>query len=299
MIPIFPTFKKLNILDKQEIEKYTTKFPPYSDYNFTSLWSYNTKNKINISLLNHNLIVEFQDYTTDSQFYSIIGNNKIIESINKIFEYLKINKKPLFLKLVPEIVVNNNLEISKDFYVKEDLDNHDYIISSENVSKLQGLKFRNKKGLTNKFKKSYSNHKIVQLDLKEKKHHKDIIAVFEKWKESKEKSTDKLDKGALIKLLESASYFELVVFGLYDKKMIGFSIFENINNEYAIGHFMKGNKEYKGIFEVLYQHNAKHFHSQGIKFLNIEQDMGEKGLRFSKGLWRPTHYLKKYIIEKK
>ena len=70
MIPEFPEFKKLELSDKEEVEKITSKFPPYSDFNFVSMWSWNIENKIWISQLYGNLVVHFTDYLTDGTFLS-------------------------------------------------------------------------------------------------------------------------------------------------------------------------------------------------------------------------------------
>lgn len=57
MIPEFPEFKKLELSDEEKIEKITKKFPPYSDFNFVSMWSWNIYNTVTISQLKKNLVV--------------------------------------------------------------------------------------------------------------------------------------------------------------------------------------------------------------------------------------------------
>ncbi|MGI8475489.1 MAG: hypothetical protein ACR2OO_03850 [Thermomicrobiales bacterium] len=37
-IPSFPSFRPLEISDQFEIEQWVKQFPPYSDFNFVSLW---------------------------------------------------------------------------------------------------------------------------------------------------------------------------------------------------------------------------------------------------------------------
>ncbi len=56
-IPKFPSSKKLTLADQAEVQNFVEKFPPYSDYNFTSLYSYNVENNIELSWLNNNLVV--------------------------------------------------------------------------------------------------------------------------------------------------------------------------------------------------------------------------------------------------
>ncbi len=59
MIPLFPILKSVSIEDKESIEKYINLYPPYSDYNFASLWVWNTKKNILVSRLNNNLDYRF------------------------------------------------------------------------------------------------------------------------------------------------------------------------------------------------------------------------------------------------
>jgi hypothetical protein len=70
MIPQFPSFKKLTPDDREEIETITHEHDPYSDFNFSSMWAYNTEEDFEISRINNNIIIRFQDYITNKRFYS-------------------------------------------------------------------------------------------------------------------------------------------------------------------------------------------------------------------------------------
>lgn len=75
MIPEFPKFKHIELIDKEEIEQITHKYPPYSDFNFVSMWSWDIKGEIRISKLNNNLVVRFTDYLSGNPFFSFLGDN--------------------------------------------------------------------------------------------------------------------------------------------------------------------------------------------------------------------------------
>src|SRR5574343_1109613 len=94
MIPEFPNFKNLELSDKKSIDNFTKKHPPYSDFNFTSMWVWNTTEEIQISILNDNLVVKFTDYLNGDHFYSFLGTNKIKETTNILLDYTeKTNNK--------------------------------------------------------------------------------------------------------------------------------------------------------------------------------------------------------------
>src|SRR3990167_9981485 len=87
MIPEFPHFKKLELADKKDVEKFTQKYPPYSDFNFVSMWSWDIKGEMRLSTLNNNLVVRFTDYLTGEPFYSFLGDNKVNETAEKLLDF--------------------------------------------------------------------------------------------------------------------------------------------------------------------------------------------------------------------
>lgn len=90
-IPRFPIFKSLTISDRLAVEKLLEPFPPYSDFNFTSLWAWDTSEERMISELNGNLVVRFTDYGTNAPFLSFLGVNKTIDTANMLFDYCGAN----------------------------------------------------------------------------------------------------------------------------------------------------------------------------------------------------------------
>ena len=112
MIPQFPEFKKLELSDKEEIQKMTQKYPPYSDFNFVSMWSWDIKGEMRISVLNENLVVRFTDYITGKLFYSFLGDNEVSETAKKLLDLSKAEGLTPELKLIPEHSVKN-LDLSK------------------------------------------------------------------------------------------------------------------------------------------------------------------------------------------
>src|SRR6185369_9800822 len=84
MLPKFPEFKKLELSDKADIEAITNKYPPYSDFNFTSMWCWDTRGEMMVSELNNNLVVKFADYITGEPFYSFIGTNDTNDTVRQL-----------------------------------------------------------------------------------------------------------------------------------------------------------------------------------------------------------------------
>ncbi len=300
MIPEFPEFKKLELSDKEEVEKITGKFPPYSDFNFVSMWSWDIKGEMRISLLNGNLVVRFTDYITGEPFYSFLGDSKVNETAETLLESSKEEGLEPVLKLMPEDVAK--VLTPDKFKVKEDRDNFDYIFNVEHLSSLKGSKYETHRNQINQFSKKHVNWKAEVISFQEMHHKKDILNLYEEW--LKNRGGNFLDKEykneflALNRLLSMEDFkrHNLVCFAVYvEEKLIGFIINE-YTKDHSIIHFEKAHIDYKGAYSFLMQQNSKILHSFNLKHLNFEQDLGVEALKFTKNKLGPSHFLKKYLV---
>lgn len=301
MIPNFPTLKKLQLEDKTEFENYTKQFLPYSDYNFVSLYSYNTQNKIEISFLFGNLVVVFEDYLTGEPFFSFIGRTNIEKTIDTLLQTAEQKGITTSLKLVPETVIETKEDLS-GFTITEDPDNHDYILSVEDLAGYKGKKFYDKRNLTNRFKRLYPQYSTETLELTTEQEKKQIIELFFVWEKRRNKTREETqhELTALGRLLDASSSLNLHTLGIYiNETLIAFTIQEVLQDEYAIIHFEKNDISYPGISALLRQESAKFLQQKNCKLINFEQDLGIEGLKKAKELWRPVTFLKKYTINPK
>jgi hypothetical protein len=101
-------------------------------------------------------------------------------------------------------------------------------------------------------------------------------------------------------LLDAVEHFDVMGLGVFVHDKLGaFLTQEILDEQYAVVHFEYGDIAYSGITSVIRQASAKYLADQGRVSINFEQDLGIPGLRKAKALWRPTSYLKKYIIREK
>ena len=303
MIPKFPQFKNLEILDKEEIEKITNLFSPYSDFNFVSLYSWDTQNLARISLLNGNLVVKFLDYITSEPFYTFIGRNEVPETIRTLLDISEKEGLTPRLKLVPEEIIQPNLSsLTNQFSISEDRDNFDYVLSIEGLSELKGGKYHDERNLVNRFKRENANCQVTSIDLSDARLSGGVLGVFEMWEKSKNaKRVDTENELIAVKrVLNNFDALNVLCLGVYIKDtMVAFSISEVERMGWATAHYRKADNFYRGIFQFLEQETNKKLLSLGCKNLNYEQDLGIEGLRKAKQLLRPVSYLKKYTIKPK
>lgn len=298
MIPDFPDFKKLELVDKEEIEKFTSNFLPYSDFNFVSMWSWNIKDEIRISQLYGNLIVRFTDYITGEQVYSFLGNKNLNETVEELLNLSKKEGLKLVLKLVPEASIAGLDE--KRFKIKEDRDHFDYIYHIDDLKNMEGGKFAKKRNQVATFLKNYPSAEARLIDLKDINVQGSVINLSIEWlklKIEKEKVFESHEEVAINRLLLATNVAELIGVGIFvDGNLAAFLISELTESGYVVAHASKVNKAFVGINSFLLKKNAEILASFRKEFFNYEQDLGLENLRDAKMRFRPNSFLKKYQL---
>lgn len=299
MIPEFPNFKKLELSDKNEIEKFVSKFPPYSAFNFTNLFAWDIRDDRKISKLNGNLVVLFTDYDTKEPFLSFLGTNKCKDTALELLYFADKSKISPKLRFITEESIKQ-LQ-STDLHIKEDRDNFDYIFSTLKLSKLQGIKFKTHRHLARRFSQKYPDaifqlKNLNDLLIQEKIHH--VLRQWENGKKIQNKTYDlRFEEKALNRLLESVASHKLILSCIFLRDiMIGFSIDEILSNQNAMSHFIKANNSFRGIYEFLNKELAKYLKTQDVELWNWQQDLNITNLRKTKLGYRPVAFLKRYLV---
>ena len=103
-IPQFPNFKPLDLNDQADINTLIKQHPPYSDYNFISMWTWDVDQSIQISQLYNNLVVIFSDYITSDNFLSFLGTNNIADTVDVLLTYS--NNNDFGKSFLKKIIIN-------------------------------------------------------------------------------------------------------------------------------------------------------------------------------------------------
>ena len=125
------------------------------------------------------------------------------------------------------------------------------------------------------------------------------MSVLRQWQEDSGLAFDKTDFEQCSEAIEKI--YELALWGtLYyiNNEPAGFIIGEGLNTDTFCLHFAKASKKYHGIYEFMFNDTAKKLQSQ-YKYLNLEEDMGNKNLRRTKNSYGPELLLKKYRVSLK
>ena len=301
-IPTFPKFRKLSIDDAPHIRRFSNRFQPYSLFNFSCLWEWNTEQKCKISKLNGNLVIFYTDFITSKPFVTFLGTNKASETATEIFKFLEKKKMPQSLLFVTE--ETKNCLPHPDFHIEEDRDNFDYIFSTSKLALSLGVDFKQKRQLVHKFTREYPDARFVQENIDNLTVRKNLTAVIRRWEKNKIDNSKKYslehEKKAINRLLKDDKNRKLILSCVYvGKTMIGFSIDEILSSGFAMAHFIKADYSFKGIGEFINEKVAQHLLEKGVELWNWQQDLNYDGLRRLKMSYHPVHFLKTYTISKK
>lgn len=296
MIPEFPNFKGLQLDDRDHIEAITSKYPPYSDFNFVSMYSWDVDGNMQISRLNGNLIVRFTDYLDGSYFFSMIGENDLENSTRTLLEYSKKTHNKNTLRLVP---MHTAEKLSHpDLSIEKDPNAYDYVYEVSHLANMHNWAQHSSGKNVRSFTRQYPNY-VVKHECIENVEEGAYLDMFNRWAKNKNLSDafTSNEYKALDRIFET-NHYRLNAVSIYiDGFMIGFTIYEVVSPEYAISHFAKADTDYhRAVSDILNWEEAKILKDRGIKYFNWEQDLGIEGLRKSKQKYSPVHMFEKYVV---
>jgi len=302
-LPQFPEFTSLAPQHQAELVELVKANHLYSDYNFISLWSWDHQNKLQLSVLNDSLVIRFQDYQDpDDYFFSFFGTTRVDETAKTLLAHSQTHGKAA-LRLIPQFVIEK-LQHPQDFVITEDRDNFDYMVATKDMMELKSGDNEDKRWSMNQFMKRHGNRLLVkELDIKDEAQIQEMWSVVEHWNQQVKHnvSYNQSELGAIKKLFtehHGLDTSQLHIVGLYlDSQLKAFSISEILQDGFAIGHYKKHDREYRGMGVTLEHHTARTLHEKGVSHLNHEQDLGIEGLRKAKLASHPVYFLKKYTLK--
>jgi hypothetical protein len=297
--PKFPKFRKITIADKTLLDNYSKKFEFYSDFVFSNIWSWDLENKLEISILNSNLIFKFTEYDEDYSFLSFLGSNKLAETTHDLISYSENNLNVDFINFIPEEIASK-LD-SSVFFIEEDRNGFDYIYLPSDIKEYVGTKFKSKRTPMNKFIRDNPTCSVKEINISNKEIQFTTRKIFQTHQRNKTDSQKSsylnLEAMAFERILNISNHLNILAFGLFlENEMIGFTVDEIIGNKFSLSHFFKINYNANGACEYFNNQIAKELYRLGIEEWNWVEDLGVYNLRKSKESYRPTKLLKQYKI---
>jgi uncharacterized protein len=298
-IPLFPDFKPLEFTDQFAIESWVKQFRPYSDFNFVSLWCWNTESNIELSWLNDNLVVKFKDYGSPRRFYSFLGTNDVVATTMTLCKAARDAGLDARLQLIPETIVAAAPELSDWVQVADDRGQFDYVVSTQAWAAMAGGKFRKKRNVIHHLERTVTPE-FRPIDAGQTETQRAIETVFGRWTVQcglAGHDAAILQSLALRRCFSLDRPGDLLSYGVFiDGELCAYSINEPLPGGYAMGHFWRADRSVHGLYPYLLQNTCRALLAAGCHYLNTMQDLGQPGLAKAKGLDRPDHFLRKFSL---
>jgi uncharacterized protein len=168
----------------------------------------------------------------------------------------------------------------------------DYLYLTEKMASFKGGQYTRHRNHLNQFFSSYDPEaQTIGPD-----NTPQAMTLLQDWQDDSGLALNKTDFQQCREALEQMS--GLALWGtiyFIENEPAGFIIGEPLNTDTFVLHFAKALIKYHGIYEFMFNDTAKRLLPQ-YRFLNLEEDMGNKNLRRTKGSYGPEVLLKKYHV---
>lgn len=191
-----------------------------------------------------------------------------------------------------EFATRFNAEPHEGIEITFDRDLAEYVYSREDLDKLPGKKFHNKRNHINKFDSAYAWQELTPELLPQ------CLAVANEWFQDHADSDD-VDDSELCTIREAVKNMQKL--GLVGALICveghpkAFTIGEHFRPDLALIHLEKADPNIPGIYAFINQQFV-HRNFQDVTFVNREEDMGIPGLRKAKESYNPVRLVNKYRI---
>jgi uncharacterized protein len=300
MIPLFPTFKPIELNDKKDIAPILEHYQPEtSEVTFTNLYIW--RNYYGI------LWCQYQDwllflYTAPSESkYALppIGPAPRTEVCRMLLNWLQQEQgiaNPYFDRADARLVA----ELSDDtkFLIQPVREQYDYVYRTADLINLAGDKYHKKKNHLNKFLRSYS----FAYEPMQAVYFEQCLMLAETWCAARHCVEDFGLAGEWDAIKDIIQYYPMLqpqlkgAIILIDNQVAAFTFGEILNAQTAVVHIEKANPEIPELYTVINQQFCEHIWQQ-MPYINREQDLGEPGLRQAKLSYHPTRLVEKYRIQ--
>jgi len=301
MFKTFPEFTKLTSKDREEYEAYVKHFPPVSDIAFPSLmlW-WDGVGETAVSVLNDNLVISYWIPGDEAHSgLSLIGSNKVDESICVIFDYLRDRGERPRLVNVPDFVIDN-LRYPELFQFKTDGGDDEYIISLQRFARIEQLPQHMRISIR-KFVRAFGEDalQVKNLNLRLEHNRQLLQDTSEQWPLKGVNNMTKRGREVFPLSVQKGPHLGMRCAGLFvHGELEAYCLYFHTNDKrYVTLAHARVNYEIPRIFGYMVHALANHLVGSGARFANIYSDNGSLKMRAIKIALRPDHFFRKYSIE--
>lgn len=295
-VPVFPASRPLTIEDKGLFDEAFRRFPPViSEFTFTNLFAWRHAYQFGLSTLDDCLLVISSGHAPEMEIFDPLGPaDKKVRAIEECFAL--VGDRPCRFVRLPESTTALFID-RKDFYVKEDRDQFDYVYRSGDLIDLKGRDYDAKRNFIKRFRAEHAFRYEPLAPARVSA----CLFFEEEWCLAK----DCVRSEGLMRerqaLEEMLSHYEALRLqgGLIevDGKIEAVTLGERLNPDTFVVHIEKANGALIGIYQTINQAFCSSS-AADFTYINREQDLGVPGLRQAKESYHPCFMVKKYTLTK-
>ena len=267
------------------------------DYTVGALFMWREYYKSKYAIYKNHIFFQVELTEGDIYYTLPISKDSIKDALSILDQYTKNNNIPLKFCAIPE----EGVSILEEFFdgkldIVGDRDVSDYLYIASDLSELKGRRFSGQRNHINKFHKLYQNYQYVQMNENNKEK---VLEFFDNFSKNMTKTAETAIEESIRtkEILESLD--KLPLFGGFievEGNIVAISVGEIVNDTLYV-HIEKALKDFHGAYQMIVNEFAKHNVSEGVMYINREDDAGDLGLRTSKLSYHPCQLLDKYVVK--
>ncbi|WP_068470920.1 DUF2156 domain-containing protein [Candidatus Protochlamydia phocaeensis] len=256
-----------------------------AEYTFANLYLFRQLHRYEV-IFGEEIII--QGYTRDGFRYIMPTFIPTQQSIPFLKEQLE---QADFLFPIPEIWMNVFYPILSQASFKEE--DSDYLFQKSKLASYPGRHLSKKRNLVKQFCSQY----VVETRPLTTENKNDALAILKRWQDEQQAGQEETDYTACQEAIEKLELLGLNGGLTYaDQQPSGFFIGEPLSASCYTVHFTKALKQFKGIYQYLYQELANSLASP-FSWINLEQDLGSSTIRQAKHSYQPDRLAHKMRVQ--
>lgn len=292
------SWKKIEIEDKTEIIRFLSMGQSLvSDYNFTHLMIWQEAYRLEFACIDSCLVIRGLDIQTGKPYiYMPLGQRDIDHVIHALIRVYRDQGEWLQIKAITESMVPQLMTIQavqKDLYFERN--DYEYVYRVDKLAHYSESSLRRKREMCRYFESRYSYEFLPYAT----EDYERLMPLLQRWYQEADVEEDLIlsaEWKGIRNILENFEAFDcqgymVVVQGM----VIGFIIAEPLNSTSLVVHFEKGDRQYKGVYDIMIRDLCR-LYAHTYETINLEEDMGLAGLRMAKSLYKPDDMVKKGLI---
>ncbi len=296
--PKFPQFKRLTLEDREVLQPRIWELQPVtSELTFTNLYLWRSYYEFEWSIHDDWVLVIANEREGGVFALPPVGPSPRKDVTEKVLTWLQDERgiaEPAVERAGPMLA--DEFREQAGFSVEETRDQFDYVYLTEDLAELSGRKYSAKRNHINQFTRYYrSEYQPVTKELVG-----ECLALAEVWCEQRLCDEDLSLQHELSGIEDLLNNFERLELDggaiLIRGKVQAFALGELLNEETAVVHIEKANPEFKGIYPTMTKLYAQRWQGEAA-YINLEQDLGDPGLRRAKESYYPDHMAEKHRIQ--